>query len=279
MGSLHREYLAPRGDSVGSTFAALSLLVPKKRLAREDIYDRGVAWRDAPARFHLAPTFLSRIDRVVGEMQTFLERAAGLVDNRSSHFVIDPEDSCLPLLRGSSDLFQLEAAWDILRARLERGHTFFLKYTEEFQLGEEAPTSPSSTALGLHEELRAFRKPDERLRSIFHDFPHHSTSLSSEARHALIHGGSWNKVVTLDPGVQEAFPHRSAEERPFVVYYDKDGGRTQALASSLNSPPNPDDVNVTKLFHPERRRAAASLICPAGRKSAGRTRSEDSRTA
>ncbi|KAJ7665843.1 hypothetical protein DFH06DRAFT_984835, partial [Mycena polygramma] len=154
MGSLHRDYLAPTGNSVGSTFAALSLLVQKKTLSREDIYDRGIAWTNAPARFHLSPSLLSRTDRVVGELQTFLERAAELVDNRNSNFVIDPEDSCMPLLRGSTDLFQLEAAWDILRSRLERGHSFFIKYTEEFKLGENAPTSPTSTAAVLHEELK-----------------------------------------------------------------------------------------------------------------------------
>ncbi|KAJ6449628.1 hypothetical protein C8R47DRAFT_999136, partial [Mycena vitilis] len=120
---------------------------------KEDIFDRGIAWSDAPPRFYLAPLLLGRIDRVVGELQTFLDRAADLVDGRSSHFVVDPEDSCLPLLRGSNDLFQLEAAWEILRVRIGRGHSFFVKYTEEFKLGENAPTSPASTALGLHEEL------------------------------------------------------------------------------------------------------------------------------
>ncbi|KAJ6504297.1 hypothetical protein C8R47DRAFT_968722, partial [Mycena vitilis] len=154
MGGLHRDYLAPTGDSVGSTFAALNLLVQKKTLGREDIYDRGVAWSDAPPRFHLSPSLLTRTDRVVGELQTFLERAAELVNERSSHFIIDPEDSCMPLLRGSTDLFQLEAAWDILRTRLERGHSFFIKYTDEFKLGENAPTSPTSTATVLHEELK-----------------------------------------------------------------------------------------------------------------------------
>ncbi|KAJ6474441.1 hypothetical protein C8R47DRAFT_986942, partial [Mycena vitilis] len=205
MGSLHREYLAPTGNSVGSTFGALNLLVQKKNLGREDIYDRGIAWTDAPARFYLAPVLISRIDRVVGELQTFLERAADLVEGRSSHFVVDPEDSCMPLLRGSPDLFQLEAAWDILRTRIERGHSFFIKYTDEFKLGANAPTSPASTATVLHEELKAFRRPDERLHTLYHDFPNPPTALSEDARNALVHGGTWGRVVKLGDGVQEAF--------------------------------------------------------------------------
>ncbi|KAK6997422.1 hypothetical protein R3P38DRAFT_3219420 [Favolaschia claudopus] len=114
---------------------------------------------------------MSDIDRKVGELQTFIERAVLLLPSRFNHFFIDPGDSCTPILKGAEDLFQLEAAWDILRTRLETGQRFFTKYIEEFKESQNVPDSPSSTAIAVHEQLKSIPKINERLRVIMHDFP------------------------------------------------------------------------------------------------------------
>ncbi|KAJ6457188.1 hypothetical protein C8R47DRAFT_934683, partial [Mycena vitilis] len=154
MANLQRDYLAPAGNNIPSTFASLNLLLRKQKLGKEDIYDRGIAWSDAPPRFYLAPVLLAKVERIATELQVFLEKSSDLVENRTGHFVIDPEDSCSQLLRGSNDLFQLEAAWEILHARLTLGHKFFMKYIEEFKDKEKAPISPASTVSNLHMELK-----------------------------------------------------------------------------------------------------------------------------
>ncbi|KAJ7433419.1 hypothetical protein B0H11DRAFT_1622839, partial [Mycena galericulata] len=152
MAAIHREYLAPIGESHASTYASVQQLIAKSRLNKEDIWDRGVAKSDAKPRFSLKPSFLTKVDRIAAELQIFLQRAADIVEGRTSHFVVDPEESCITILRGATDLFQLEAAWDILRVRFRLGHKFFEKYTEEFKNKAEAPTSPASTNLALHSE-------------------------------------------------------------------------------------------------------------------------------
>ncbi|KAJ7430466.1 hypothetical protein B0H11DRAFT_1619565, partial [Mycena galericulata] len=154
MAAIHREYLTPIGESHPSTYTSVQQLISKLRLNKEDIWDRGVAKRDAKPRFSLKPSFLTRVDRVTAELQIFLERAANIVEGRTSHFIVDPEESCLTILRGATDLFQLEAAWDILRVRLRLGHRSFEKYTEEFKDKSAAPTSPASTNLALHSEVQ-----------------------------------------------------------------------------------------------------------------------------
>ncbi|KAK6966539.1 hypothetical protein R3P38DRAFT_2397933, partial [Favolaschia claudopus] len=108
-------------------------LVGKKSLDKTDIHDRGILWKDAPPRFFLSPRFMEEIDRGIGELQTFIQRAAALLPNRANHFIIDPGDSCVPILKGAHDLFQLEAAWEIIRERLATGQRFFTKYIEEFK--------------------------------------------------------------------------------------------------------------------------------------------------
>ncbi|KAJ7438126.1 hypothetical protein B0H11DRAFT_1753069, partial [Mycena galericulata] len=154
MAAIHREYLSPIGESHPSTYTSVQQLVAKSRLNKEDIWDRGVAKKDAKPRFSLKPSFLTKVDRISAELQIFLQRAADIVEDRTSHFIVDPEESCLTILRGATDLFQLEAAWDILRVRLRLGHKFFEKYTEEFKDKSAAPTSPASTNLALHSEVQ-----------------------------------------------------------------------------------------------------------------------------
>ncbi|KAK6996605.1 hypothetical protein R3P38DRAFT_2565369, partial [Favolaschia claudopus] len=144
MGRLHKEYLSS-GELYASTYNSVQLLATQTKLSKGDIWDRGVAKVDSPPRFQISPTLLSRISRVSAELQEFLRRAAALIPGRTTFFVVDPEDSCLPILSGAQDLHQLEAAWELLRSRLELGHRFFLKYTEEFKDKETAPVSPAST--------------------------------------------------------------------------------------------------------------------------------------
>ncbi|KAJ7449714.1 hypothetical protein B0H11DRAFT_1677850, partial [Mycena galericulata] len=153
MGNLHREYLAA-SETLASTYSSSLLLVAHLKLNKEDIWDRGIAKENAAPRFSLKPALLSRVDRVTYEMQTFLSQAAQLVPERETHFVVDPEDSCLPILRGANDLFQLEAAWEIIRSRLELGHRFLMKYIEEFKDKSLAPSSPASTVAALHGEIK-----------------------------------------------------------------------------------------------------------------------------
>ncbi|KAJ7500938.1 hypothetical protein B0H11DRAFT_1714192, partial [Mycena galericulata] len=152
MGNLHREYLAP-SETFASTYSSAQLLIAQQKLKKEDIWDRGIAKENTLPRFALKPSLLSRVDRVTAEMQAFLSQAAQLIPERETHFVVDPEDSCLPILKGAHDLFQLEAAWEIIRSRLELGHRFLMKYIEEFKDKSQAPNSPASTTAALHNEI------------------------------------------------------------------------------------------------------------------------------
>ncbi|KAK6996603.1 hypothetical protein R3P38DRAFT_2565178, partial [Favolaschia claudopus] len=145
MGRIHQEYLSS-GEMYASTYNSVQLLAAQTQLSKGDIWDRGIMKSDSPPRFQLAPTFFARISRVTAELQEFLRRASNLVPGRTTCFIVDPEDSCLPVLQSAHNLSQMEAAWELLRSRLELGHRFFLKYVAEFKDKDAIPASPASTS-------------------------------------------------------------------------------------------------------------------------------------
>ncbi|KAJ7446942.1 hypothetical protein B0H11DRAFT_1929964 [Mycena galericulata] len=218
MAAIHREYLSPIGESHPSTYTSVQQLIAKSRLSKEDIWDRG--------------------------------RAADIVEGRTSHFIVDPEESCLTILRGATDLFQLEAAWDILRVRLRLGHKFFEKYTEEFKDKSAAPTSPASTNLALHSDLQATVSAESRFANYSSEF---SSSLRASflrrPKRSLEHSGSWKQATTVSREVQDAFPRRAvrAEDNPFIIHYDESGARIQMIPTGYGDQESTlDDSKVTR---------------------------------
>ena len=93
--------------------------------------------------------------RVVSELQIFLERASALVPERLSYFKVDPRDTFLEILRESSDLGQIHAAWMGLSRRLTLAQENLTKYEIQYRKpieGEdlEVPMSPLSTDIGIY---------------------------------------------------------------------------------------------------------------------------------
>ncbi|KAK6996767.1 hypothetical protein R3P38DRAFT_3221902 [Favolaschia claudopus] len=225
MGALQREYIQPVGEDQPSTYALIQQLARKTKLERSDIQDRGVLWTDAPPRFVVAPSLMERIDRGVGELQTFIQRASNLLPDRRK------------------DLFQLEAAWDILRERLETGQRFFAKYIDEFKDATNVPNSPASTTVAIHQQLASMPRADDRLRVIMHDFRVTLKNLDSDKRSALVHGSSWSRVVNVGPNVSDAFPRRTPERNPILLTYDEEGNQVQMIPPQRSS--TKEDSNVT----------------------------------
>jgi hypothetical protein len=84
------------------------------------------------------------MNRILGELQHFLIRAASLVPGQNRHFHIDPEDTIFPLLGNSSDLGQVLAAYKIIRSRVSLRQRFLDKYKGEFySLGVNRRRSPA----------------------------------------------------------------------------------------------------------------------------------------
>ena len=113
-------YLEPTNTST-SLQESITLLASKTQLVQKDIVDRGVDAMDLmKPRFFVNQELERHIALTAADMQGLLKRAADLIQDRDSHFIIDPEDILLPLLRGCSTISELVNAWSILRGRLKR---------------------------------------------------------------------------------------------------------------------------------------------------------------
>ncbi|KAJ7684855.1 hypothetical protein DFH06DRAFT_1313222 [Mycena polygramma] len=213
-------------------------------LNQQDLIDRGRRDERGTNRFSLTPALMSRVDRIIAEMQIFLERAAGLLQ-RGSCFRMDPGDACLPILRSATELSQLHACWTLLMKRVKISLKFFEKYQKEYSSGE-AVNSPSSTNPEIYDALSNIGSPDLQLRYLYSEVPRHSVDLSVEQKATL--GGtepSWDRVWRPPADLTSAFPPRDVEERPLVLSYSTDGTRVLSIEKEGRSA-TIDDSKVTK---------------------------------
>ena len=158
MARLVKEYSGDADDLEAAgipTETNINLLLDVPELSPDMIVDRGSERDRGLPRYHLNTLNFDRMTAVVTEQQIFLERAAALIMERTNYFKIDPGDTLLPILQGTSSLAQLRAAWLALRHRIELGTKAWKKYIAEYQLPIDAkPTlSPLSTLPELYQPL------------------------------------------------------------------------------------------------------------------------------
>lgn len=157
MSRLIQEYKKGNGDledAKESTAQGALMLSLHMVLEDKDIEDRGEERIAGVSRFALEGSMMRWVDRVVYELQYFLQRSSAMVSRRDKYFRVDPEDAIIPTLKGCGDRSQLIVIWEILRKRLELGQEFFRKYVKEFRKPEAIEDfSPASTTRELVEEL------------------------------------------------------------------------------------------------------------------------------
>ncbi|KIK05316.1 hypothetical protein K443DRAFT_91526, partial [Laccaria amethystina LaAM-08-1] len=222
MARLIKEYSGEAGeadnlDAAGiPTRTNVNLVLGDNDLTTHMIVDRGPDADQRLPRYHLTALHLDRITTVVTEQQIFLERAAGLITERTTCFKIDPGDTLLPLLRGASSVAQLRAAWLALRHRVELGTKAWQKYTTEYQLPVDSkPTlSPLSTLPELYPPLQDIAGSDDKLRYLYSQVPHHKEQLTQEGKDSLERARSWLDVLPMPEVLKNAFTESKQEHRP-----------------------------------------------------------------
>ncbi|KAJ7233357.1 hypothetical protein C8J57DRAFT_1532479 [Mycena rebaudengoi] len=189
MAALRLEYLkrdSALEDATESTKQGATMLSIKMTLEPRDIIDRGPVRNASDSRYGLREDFWKRIDRVVGELQFFLQKSAALIPERTRYFHIDPEEILVPLLKDSSDVAQLFASWDVLRSRIQLGQQFLDKYDTEYQRGEnQTVNSPTSTTVAVEGILSSLESPDKKLRHLVANYPHHNQAIPEGYRHQV----------------------------------------------------------------------------------------------
>ena len=228
MAKLIREFTSVDDESQRvPTATNVAFFLSISGLSSDMVTDRGVDRDKGLPRYLLEASNLQLTGIVVTELQIFIQQTSGLITERKSHFIVDPGDTMMSILRGTSSLAQLNAAWSALRTRVELGMKAWKKYGVEYQHSpEECPVlSPLSTLPELYTPLSNIEEDDQRLRYLYTHVPHHKEQLLTEGYNALQKTRSWVQVLPLlaslkstilkepkvdksaDPGVNNAAVH------------------------------------------------------------------------
>ena len=242
-----------------STQTKVQLIIDVDELGPEMIMDRGTERSSGLPRYHLVSKDLDRIQSTVTELQLFLQQAARLIEERQTHFIIDPGDTLLPILSGTSSLGQMNAAWKALRLRIELGTKAWKKYIAEYRQAPENNLilSPLSTLPELYTELDRIDDKDQKLRFLYSNVPHHRDQLTEEGRTSLERArSSWFHVLRMPAGLRDAFrtddkptpkptPHAQPQELPVATSKGKERERHDVEPSS-SAQKGPKEVGSPK---------------------------------
>ena len=118
-----------------------------EELTQDLIVDRGEDRNRRLPRYHLVKGTMDGVCMVVAAQQDFLQRAAALIVDRKSYFIVDPGNTLIPILQGTSSLPQLYTVWRALITRVKLGVKAWEKYIAEYQLQVSVAALPSLSAL------------------------------------------------------------------------------------------------------------------------------------
>ncbi|KAF8197801.1 hypothetical protein K438DRAFT_1759921 [Mycena galopus ATCC 62051] len=121
-------------DSGLSVLRCMSILSSKKALHIEDLDNRGLIPSHASVpRFALEKEYLKEGESKVDGMQDILTKAAAMIENHTSCFLVDPRGGLLRVLRGANSLGEVHTAWSALSERADLALRNFDKYHSEFR--------------------------------------------------------------------------------------------------------------------------------------------------
>jgi len=165
MAQLILEYSSATIESeLGPTETSITLVLSLEELTVDLIVDRGENRDRCLPRYYLVTATMKNICMAVAAQQIFLQRASALISERNSHFIVDPGDTLIPILQGTSSLPQLYAAWKALLTRIKLGVKAWDKYIAEYQLqADTALLSPLSTLQELYDPLIDIPDVDNKL--------------------------------------------------------------------------------------------------------------------
>jgi len=146
MAQLIQEYSSTVIESqLGPTETSIMWVLSLEELTLDYIMDRGEDRNWRLPRYHLVKDTMDDVCTAVMAQQDFLQQAAALIVDRKSNFIVDPGDTLIPILQGTSSLPQLYVAWKALITRIKLGVKAWEKYVAEYQLqAVVAVLSPSS---------------------------------------------------------------------------------------------------------------------------------------
>ena len=130
-------------SQLGPMETSIRLVLSLEDLTPDLIVDRGEVRARSLPRYHLVKVTMDNLTTVVTAQQIFLQQAAALIVDRKLHFIVDPGNTLIPILQGTSSLPQMYTVWRALITRIKLGVKAWEKYIAEYQLQVGPAALPS----------------------------------------------------------------------------------------------------------------------------------------
>ena len=248
---LMRQYKEDSNDDNTSTCQRANTLSSKTTLLMSDIIER----RGIQVTYSLHTALFEEVTRILSELQIFLERTSAMIPERTSYFKVDPRDTFLSILKESSNLGQIHAAWRGLSRGLALAQENLTKYERQYRgpiEGEdsEIPMSPISMDIGIYEAIEGEEDKDFRMRYIYKKVPHHQDQIHSPRK--LRDGTAWSSIIPLPHDIQEAtsntlptIPEQSfTSDNSGMETFEREKGKRRITDEFISPPTSPHIVNV-----------------------------------
>lgn len=148
---------------------------------------------------HGTKPLLGQIGHTANKLQVFIHHMVGLIEERSTYFQVDPNDTLLKVLEGAETTSQLHVAWLGLTSRLEVVQKFMLKYQQEYQ-NTLVPFSPVSMNPDIHRYISGLLDIDDKLQNICGTIPHHANKLLHNTCQRLVEANEkWENIIPAPP--------------------------------------------------------------------------------
>ena len=168
---------------------------------------------------------------------------------------MDPRDTFLSILKESSDLGQIHAAWMGLTRRLSLAQENLVKYETQYKgpvEGEnlELPMSPISTDIRIYEAIEGEEDRDFQMRYMYENVPHHQDQIRSPRK--LRDGTSWSSIISLLNNAQDTtsstlptIPEQGyAADDSEAGTVRRDKGKRRITDEFASPPTSPQIVNI-----------------------------------
>lgn len=174
------------------------------------------------ARFVLKEQWLNKITNVITQLQELCTNSQLAVGDKRKGFVIDPDNTMLPILSAVSTVRDLERAWRLLVQRISCAQE---KLDKNFKLyrQEEVPSSPASTDPLVYEKIRRSWEPDAVMAHLYGQVPLMQKLLTNDEYTMLEQGRNLRSALASPFELKAVFPDRQPEELPSQVYYNDNG--------------------------------------------------------
>lgn len=231
MGSLQRQYQQDTEDKYALETLAHHLC-EHPHLEKRDIVDRGVSIgsngrAQSNSRFVIKEPLLTQITNVIAQMQELCNASSEILGEKKKRYVLDPDNTMLPILSAASTVGELERAWRLLVQRIMRAQEKLDRNFKKYK-HEEVPLSPASTDPQLYDFVQKDWDADAIMTHLYNQ-PSMARLLTEEERSRLAQGKTIRSALASPIELQTAFPPRKLEALPSDIFYNDDGARIHAV--------------------------------------------------